>query len=99
MKLVNKFIIICNNEKEFIKNQKFLFSKGYIWCNGINGVLTFNNLFNEYYDECLNHNEKIILCEDVIRPNRFYFRFIRELNYHINQGYTIINNNLKLDLE
>lgn len=95
MKLVNKFIIICNNEKEFIKNQKFLFSKGYIWCNGINGVITFN----EYFFEHLNYNEKTILVEDTTRPNRFYFRLIRELNYYINQGYTIINNNLKLDLE
>lgn len=99
MKLVNKFIIICNNENEFFKNQKFLFSKGYIWCTNNNEVLTFKDLFNEYYDERLNHNEKIILCEDIIRPNRFYFRLIRELNYYINQGYTIINNNLKLDLE
>ena len=99
MKLVNKFIIICNNENEFFENQKFLFSKGYIWCTGNNKVLTFKDLRNEYYDERLINNGKIILCEDVRRPSRFYFRFICELSNHIKQGYTIINNNLKLDLE
>lgn len=96
MKLINKFIIICNNEKEFIENQKFLFSRGYIWCNANNEVITFKDLCYDYF---LKNNEKIILCEYPMQPNRFYFRFICELNHHIKQGYTIINNNLKLDLE
>ena len=103
MKLVNKFIIICNNEKEFIENQKFLFSRGYIWCSAGNEVITFKDLCkdlcSEYCLKHLNNNEKTILCEYTARPNRFYFRFIYELNHHIKQGYTIINNNLKLDLE
>lgn len=98
MKLVNKFIIICNNEKEFIENQKFLFSRGYIWCNSDNEILTFKDLCYEYCFKGLN-NEKIILCEYPMHPNRFYFRFICELNQHVKRGYTVINKNLKLDLE